>query len=88
MLKSVMSLPDASVILKALGTFRDYVIPHDLDKDIVLFQRTAAEARYRLAEYNYDQFKIRLKKKKKVSEEELRFLQEDMRLAGKALFRT
>lgn len=83
-----MSYPDASVILKALGTFRDYVIPHDLDKDIVLLKITAAEARYRLAEYNYEQFKVRLKKKKKVSEGELRFLQEDMRLAGKALFNT
>ncbi|MCK9442263.1 MAG: hypothetical protein M0Q13_12695 [Methanothrix sp.] len=86
--KSVIDLSDALVIVKALTIFRDYCIPSNLSNDSVLMKRVASEARYRIAEYNYEQVKSRLYKNKKVSEEELKFVQQDLKLAGDALFKT
>ena len=81
-----MNLQDALAITKALCLFRDYTLPSNLDTDIPLRTRTAAEARYRSAEYNYEQFKLRLKKRKKVSEEELVAIKNDIKLASAAMF--
>ena len=84
--ESVIDLPDALVIARALMKYRGYILPKNLDTDTELRKRTAAEARLRLAESSYEEFKVRLKKGKKVSEEELNFIRKDIELATKAMF--
>lgn len=83
--KSVMKLNDSLAILNSLKLPRQYhkgpMIPKKGEE-----KHFAAQARYYIAKYLYDQIKDRLKKNKKVDEKELNLRKNDLKLAEKGLF--
>ena len=87
-MKSVMELSDSSAIAQAIAKIRGFIIPMGLNSNPELLIKTVKEARLRLAEYNYENIKVRLNKRTgSVKEDELRQCQSDVTNAGLAMFK-
>lgn len=82
-MKSVMDLSDEMVLVEGLKTLRGMILPKNNEEKSLIVD----EVRLRLANSHYENVKKRLKKNKKVSEEELRLVQKDLVDAEKAMFK-